>query len=118
MVRHYFFFGKKPKPTGAYNPLQKMAYVSVLMLGVASVLTGMVLYNPVQFSELGWFLGGFHLARLWHFLLLCGMASFLVGHLIMVILHGWNNFFSMLSGWKRDPEYAPHSDSGFRVGGG
>ena len=23
----------------------------------------------------------------------------------MVILHGWNNFVSMLTGWKKDPEY-------------
>jgi len=22
-----------------------------------------------------------------------------------VILHGWNNFVSMLTGWKKDPEY-------------
>jgi hypothetical protein len=25
----------------------------------------------------------------------------------MVILHGWNNFVSMLTGWKKDPEYDP-----------
>jgi hypothetical protein len=25
----------------------------------------------------------------------------------MVILHGWNNFTSMLTGWKRNPEYLP-----------
>jgi len=25
--------------------------------------------------------------------------------LVMVVLHGWNNFVSMLTGWKRDPEY-------------
>jgi hypothetical protein len=24
-----------------------------------------------------------------------------------VILHGWNNFVSMLTGWKTDPEYPP-----------
>jgi hypothetical protein len=24
-----------------------------------------------------------------------------------VILHGWNNFVSMLTGWKKDPEYDP-----------
>jgi hypothetical protein len=25
--------------------------------------------------------------------------------LMMVALHGWNNFRSMLTGWKREPEY-------------
>jgi len=23
----------------------------------------------------------------------------------MVAFHGWNNFMSMLTGWKEDPEY-------------
>jgi len=22
-----------------------------------------------------------------------------------VVLHGWNNFVSMFTGWKKDPEY-------------
>lgn len=107
MVRHYFFFGRKPKVTEAYNPLQKLAYLSVVLLGMASVFTGMVLYNPVQFSGLAWLLGGFHLARLWHFAALCSIAGFLVGHLVMVTLHGWNNLVSMITGWKRNPEYLP-----------
>jgi len=107
MIRHYFFFGKKPSATGTYNPLQKFAYLFVLLLGVGSALTGMVLYNPVQFSALAWIAGGFHHARFWHFLILCGMGSFLIGHLVMVILHGWNNFASMLTGWKRNPEHVP-----------
>jgi len=28
--------------------------------------------------------------------------------LIMVVLHGWNNFISMLTGWKKNPEYVNH----------
>ena len=47
----------------------------------------------------------YHLARIWHFLAMCGFLAFIPGHLIMVVLHGWNNFYSMLAGWKRDPEY-------------
>jgi hypothetical protein len=34
-----------------------------------------------------------------------GHVGFVFGHLAMVILHGWNNFISMLTGWKKDPEY-------------
>jgi Ni/Fe-hydrogenase b-type cytochrome subunit len=105
MARHYFLFGPKPAVTGPYNPLQKLAYTSTVLFGVASVLTGIVLYKPIQFSWLAWIMGGFHLARIWHFAAMCGFLSFIPGHLIMVVLHGWNNFFSMLSGWKKDPEY-------------
>lgn len=105
MARHYFFFGPKPPATGQYNPLQKLAYTSTIGFGVLSLLTGIVLYKPAQFSWLAFLFGGFHLTRVWHFAGMCGFLAFIPGHLIMVLLHGWSNFLSMLSGWKREPEY-------------
>lgn len=105
MARHYFFFGPKPLATGQYNSLQKLAYTSAIGFGVLSLITGIVLYKPSQFSWLAFLLGGFHLTRIWHFAAMCGFLAFIPGHLIMVVLHGWSNFFSMLTGWKREPEY-------------
>jgi thiosulfate reductase cytochrome b subunit len=107
MVRHYFLFGPRPVPTEAYNPLQKIAYTSAIFIGAFSLVTGMVLFNPVQFSFLTRLMGGFHRARIWHFASLGMLAFFIFGHLIMVAIHGLNNFLSMLTGWKRDPEYTP-----------
>jgi thiosulfate reductase cytochrome b subunit len=107
MARHYFFFGPKPPSTEVYNPLQKLAYTSAIGLGVLTALTGLAVWKPVQFSWLAWLMGGFHLARLWHFLTMWAILFFLLGHLVMVVLHGWNNFVSMLTGWKTDPEYPP-----------
>jgi Ni/Fe-hydrogenase b-type cytochrome subunit len=111
MTRHYFLFGPKPATTQQYNPLQKLAYTATVLCGVASLLTGLVLYKPVQFSWLAWPMGGYHLARVWHFLAMCGFLAFIPGHLVMVALHGWSNFSSMLTGWKRDPEYLSHRNS-------
>jgi Ni/Fe-hydrogenase b-type cytochrome subunit len=105
MVKHYFFFGPKPPLRQAYNPLQKLAYTSAIGLGVLSVLTGLVVWKPVQFSGLAWMMGGFHYARIWHFAVMWAILLFVLGHGVMVILHGWNNFVSMLTGWKKDPEY-------------
>jgi Ni/Fe-hydrogenase b-type cytochrome subunit len=105
VVRHYFFFGSKPALREAYNQLQKFAYTVAIGLAVLSVLTGFVVWKPVQLSWLASIMGGFHRARLWHFLVMWGLIVFAFGHLIMVILHGWNNFLSMLTGWKKDPEY-------------
>jgi thiosulfate reductase cytochrome b subunit len=105
MARFYFFFGRKPAQTEPYNSLQKLAYTVAVLLGVISVLTGIVLYNPVQFSFLGSLLGGFHWARLWHFGVLVALVLFVVGHIVMVLLHGWNNLVSMFTGWKRNPDY-------------
>jgi thiosulfate reductase cytochrome b subunit len=105
MARHYFLFGKKPAVEAAYNPLQKLAYTATIFFGAVSFLSGLVMYKPVQFWWLTWMLGGFRLARIWHFVAMCGFVAFIPGHLIMVLLHGWNNFYSMMTGWKRDPEY-------------
>jgi Ni/Fe-hydrogenase b-type cytochrome subunit len=105
MVKHYFFFGTKPEMKEAYNPLQKHAYTTAIGLGLLSVLTGLAIWKPVQLSALAWLMGGFHWARLWHFVVMWAMLAFVFGHLIMVVLHGWNNFVSMLTGWKKDPEY-------------
>jgi thiosulfate reductase cytochrome b subunit len=107
MVRHYFLFGPKPTPTEAYNPLQKIAYTSAILIGAFSFVTGMVLFNPMQFSFLAALMGGFHWARIWHFASLVMLGFFIFGHLMMVVLHGLNNFLSMFTGWKRDPEYVP-----------
>jgi Ni/Fe-hydrogenase b-type cytochrome subunit len=105
MVKYYFFSGPKPEAREAYNPLQKQAYTTAIVLGALSVLTGLAVWKPVQLSWLAWMMGGFHWARLWHFLGMWAMLGFVFGHLVMVALHGWNNFVSMLTGWKKDPEY-------------
>lgn len=109
VVRHYFFFGPKPPAKETYNPLQKSAYTLVFILGVFSVATGFAIWKPIQLSWLSWMMGGFHHARLWHCAIMLAMLLFMFGHLIMVVLHGWNNFVSMMTGWKKDPEYVAYS---------
>lgn len=101
MIRHYFLFGRKPDQTEQYNPLQKLAYSATVFLGTIALLSGLVMFNPVQFSWLAWLMGGFHYARIWHFIAMCGFLAFIPGHLIMVILHGWSNLMAMVTGWKK-----------------
>jgi Ni/Fe-hydrogenase b-type cytochrome subunit len=98
MIRHYFLFGPKPPQHQTYNPLQKLAYTMVLGLGFVLVTTGAALYKPVQLSWLVAGLGGFRAVRIEHFAAMCGLVAFVPGHLIMVALHGWSNFASMLTG--------------------
>jgi Ni/Fe-hydrogenase b-type cytochrome subunit len=105
MVRYYFLFGKKPLVDAAYNPLQKLAYTAAIFFGVLSTLTGLVVWKPVQFWWLTVVFGGFRMARIWHFVAMCGFVAFIPEHLVMVALHGWNNFYSMITGYKRGPEY-------------
>jgi thiosulfate reductase cytochrome b subunit len=105
MARHYFLFKEKPEALEAYNPLQKLAYTSTIFLGVAAVATGLLLSKPVQFGFWIKFLGGFRMIRIYHFAAMAGFLSFIPGHLLMVALHGWNNFRSMIIGWKHHPDY-------------
>lgn len=112
MVKHYFFFRRRPPLAQQYNPLQKLAYTVAVALGIIALLSGLVLFNPVQFSWLAAIMGGFHYARIWHFSVMCALVLFIVGHVIMVAIHGWSNFMSMLTGWKKDPEYLPAGKEG------
>ncbi len=100
MVRHYFFFGPTPPLNEQYNPLQKLAYSVVIALGVILAATGAVMYKPTQLWMLGAVFGGYHRARVVHFVAMVALLAFIPGHLIMVALHGWPNFASMLTGWK------------------
>ena len=105
MARHYFLRGPKPVVDQPYNPLQKLAYTTTILLCALSLTTGVALYKSAQFPWLVTLLGGYRVVRGLHFLALCGFAAFVPGHLVMVAIHGWHNFAAMLTGWKRDPEY-------------
>jgi len=73
-------------PPGAYNAVQRLAYIGVLMLGVLAVLSGLALWKPVQLQTLTALMGGYEVARRVHFLAMAGIVGFLVLHLILVAL--------------------------------
>jgi thiosulfate reductase cytochrome b subunit len=105
MARHYFLFKPKPDAREPYNPLQKLAYTSTILLGALAVVTGLLLAKPVQFAPVVALAGGFRAVRIYHFVAMAGFLAFIPGHLVMVALHGWSNFASMWTGWKRRPDY-------------
>jgi Ni/Fe-hydrogenase b-type cytochrome subunit len=100
MARHYFLFKPEPEWSGQYNPLQKLAYTVAILLAALMVATGVVMYKPSQWSAFAAIFGGYHNARLIHFLAMVALLAFIPGHLIMVAIHGWNNARSMITGWK------------------
>ena len=44
-------------PRRKFNGAQQIAYTSIILMGAGSVLTGLAIYKPVQFSWLTWMLG-------------------------------------------------------------
>jgi thiosulfate reductase cytochrome b subunit len=107
MVAYYVRLRRKPPAYVTYNPLQKLAYTTVIfVLFPVVVLTGFAL-SPGIDSALPWLtaiFGGRQFARLWHFVAMALLVGFTAGHLVMVATTGvWNNMRSMITGW-----YAEH----------
>ena len=90
---------KKLPPQGKYNDAQRIAYTGVIVMGAASVITGLSIYKPTQISWLTSLLGGYEWARWEHFWLMVLFVLFFVVHVIQVALAGWGNFRSMITGY-------------------
>jgi thiosulfate reductase cytochrome b subunit len=69
-----------------YNMVQRLLYIGVLLIGVLIVLSGLVIWKPVQFSELLALFGSFQTARLVHFLCMSAIVAFVAVHVTLALL--------------------------------
>lgn len=92
--------GRLPHELGVYNAVQRLAYLGVIVVLVALVLSGLALWKPVQFQGLAALLGGYEGARIVHFFAMCLLIVFVVVHVVMVILVP-RTFLPMWSGRAR-----------------
>jgi len=100
VMLHDLHIRKTAPPQNKYNAAQRIAYTAIIIMGFGSLITGLAIYKPVQFNWLCWLCGGYHLARIWHFVLTIGYVLFFLVHVVQVILAGWNNFRSVISGFE------------------
>jgi thiosulfate reductase cytochrome b subunit len=103
MILYYLRIRKEHPPQKKYNALQKLAYTVVPLLALGGILSGIAIYWPVQFSGVTSLFGGYETARLWHFICMSALVLFFAGHLLMVAIAGWDNFLSMITGWRKVP---------------
>ncbi len=94
-------------PQTKYNGGQRIAYTSVIIMGFGSLLTGLAIYKPTQTHWLTTLMGGYEMARWLHFWLTLGFCGFFLVHVGQVVLAGWNNFRSMVSGYELHRSDAP-----------
>ena len=84
-----------------YNVLQKLAYLSVIVVFPILVLAGLTM-SPAIDAACPWLVslfGGRQSARAIHFLLAWGMVGFVIVHIVMVLVSGVvNNIISMITG--------------------
>jgi thiosulfate reductase cytochrome b subunit len=90
-------------PQKKYNGAQRIAYSAVILMGLGSLVTGLSIYKPTQVHWVTTLLGGYEMARWEHFWLTVGFCAFFVVHVVQVVLAGWNNFRSMVSGYEIVP---------------
>ncbi len=100
VVLHDLGINKNPLPERKFNGAQQIAYTSIILMGLGSVLTGVAIYKPVQFGGLVALMGGYAFARIIHFALTIGYCLFFLVHIGQVIKAGWNNFQAMVTGFE------------------
>jgi thiosulfate reductase cytochrome b subunit len=83
-----------------YNAAQRAAYLALILLLMVLVLTGLVLWKPVQFYWYGQFIGDYEGARFLHFFAMAGVGLIVVVHVAMVALVP-RTFPSMITGRVR-----------------
>lgn len=83
-----------------YNAAQRIAYTSIIFMGIGSLLTGLAIYKPVQFKFITALCGGYEWARAEHFILTIGYVLFFLIHIAQVVKTGWNNFQAMITGFE------------------
>ena len=69
-----------------YNAVQKVLYVGIILIGVLTVISGLAIWKPIQFSELTSLFYDFQTARLVHFLCMSAIVGFLIVHVMLAIL--------------------------------
>lgn len=88
-----------------YNMAQKAAYLGAIVLLIGLILSGLVLWKPVQLYSLGALMGDYEGVRLLHFFCMAGIVLFVLVHVLMVILVP-KTFLTMITGNYR--KESPH----------
>ncbi|MBC7554502.1 MAG: cytochrome b/b6 domain-containing protein [Taibaiella sp.] len=107
VVLHDLHLKRGLPPQEKYNAAQRVAYSAIIVMGLGSLLTGLAIYKPVQFSFICAICGGYEFARILHFSLTIGYVLFFLLHIVQVALAGWNNFRAMVTGLEVIKDAAP-----------
>jgi DMSO/TMAO reductase YedYZ molybdopterin-dependent catalytic subunit/thiosulfate reductase cytochrome b subunit len=84
---------------GGYNPLQQIAYFSIVFIVAPLTIATGVAMSPSITARFPWYLkilGGRQIARSIHFLCMIAFTVFLVMHVAMVIAHGFGRELALI----------------------
>jgi thiosulfate reductase cytochrome b subunit len=81
-----FLRGKLGHDLGTRNAVQKLLYAFAILDLIVMILSGLVLWKPVQFHELSLLMGEYEGARYVHFFGMVGIVGFVIVHLTLTLL--------------------------------
>ena len=85
-VRDTLHFKIEHADLTVYNAVQKLLYIVVIMAGMSQVVTGLLIWKPIQFSSAVAFLGGFQAVRVEHFVGMSVIVGFVTVHVALSLL--------------------------------
>ena len=109
MAKFYLGLKKRHPHQGKHNALQKYAYSTMIVLGVVSVVSGVAIWKPLSLGWLAAAMGGYHLARWWHFSAMLGLAALVVVHVVMVFAVDPYALRAMTTGGYDEDRYSPEA---------
>lgn len=77
---------KLPHQKGVYNTVQRVLYLGVIFAGIVIVISGLGIWKPVQLWFFTDLCGGYFIARYVHFFAMAAIGSFLVIHILLVLM--------------------------------
>jgi thiosulfate reductase cytochrome b subunit len=77
-------------------------YIIVILAGISQVVTGLLIWKPIQFSAAIALLGGFQAARIEHFIGMVVIVGFLIVHVALSLLVP-KTLWAMVTGGPRLP---------------
>jgi thiosulfate reductase cytochrome b subunit len=92
-----------------YNAVQRVLYIGVILIGIVQVLSGLVVWKPVQFSELAVLFGSFQGARIVHFLGMAAIVGFLLVHVALALIVP-KTLVAMLTGGPFVPDWPSEAE--------
>ena len=99
-VRDTLHFKIEHEDLTVYNAVQKLLYLVVIVAGMAQVVTGLLIWKPIQFSSTVALFGGFQAVRIEHFVGMSVIVAFLIVHVALSLLVP-RTLWAMLRGGPR-----------------
>lgn len=109
MIKFYLFVRKQHPHQGKHNALQKAAYVTMLVCAALLVLTGLAIWKPVTLGFITNALGGYALARWWHFLAMLILTALIFMHVFMVFAVDPYALRAMTTGGYDEARFSPEA---------